>query len=166
MKCNSKGITLPPPDRKNECVITRGLYLNILVNILVTLLKTSPPSLQKGPLLRQLQEVITECYLAVQPGYFEQQVAAKDLAISQLRLLLWCLSRFDCVVVDDARLSTLSLLKLCLQDDQPLHLRTFCLEFINGSGPDASDDVIVERVLNLLCSETDSDFLIQVGVIL
>lgn len=141
-------------------MITRGLYLDILLS----LLKLTPLSLQdKATLGGHLQEVITECYSAIQSlSLTEQQLFTKDLTASQLSLLFWCSTNVDGLVVKDTPLNAAALLKVCLQDDRPIYVRTFCLEYVNKS--DICDDVIAEKVLTLICAETDPDFLIEVGI--
>lgn len=142
------------------CGITKYSYLKVFLNLLEV---SESSSLDKT----QLGEILTDCYQAVQACSFNQQLLDKDLAIIQLKLLLWCLSHDLCTyleVIEGSKLEPVGFLKMCLCDGQPLALRTFCLEFINTTAAPAtfSDDVITEHVFGSLCSESDPDYLIQV----
>ena len=147
--------------RQNLCGITKCSYLKILLN----LLEVS----ESSPLDRtQLDQILRDCYQAIQAYAFIQQLLDKDLAIQQLKLLLLCSSHdlcADLLVMEGEELEPVGLLKMCLCDSHhPLALRTFCLEFINTTAVPAtfSDDVIADYVFSSLCSENDPDYLIQV----
>ena len=145
------------------------MYLKVLLDLLEI---SDSKSRLDGTQLGQLGEILTDCYQAIQGCRFNQQLFDKDLNIVRLKLLLFCLScdRFaSLTVMDGTKVEPVGLLRMCLCDEHPLALRTFCLEFINTAAtllPTMymyyGDGVISELVVKSLCSESDPDYLIQV----
>lgn len=137
------------------------------LSVLLSLLKLSAASLQNESLLDQLKEILTDCYQAIQNCHF-QHPFDKDVAILQLKLLLWWtaplkkVGNLDLFTVEGAKVEPSRLLNLCIQDGCPLPLRTFCLEFVNTTCKDFNDDVINYLVVDSLHAESDPDYLIQV----
>ena len=145
--------------RQNLCGITRSSYLRVLLSLVEA---CESYLLLNESLLSQLREVVTDCNQAIQTCCFKQ-LFDKDLAILQLKLLLWCSSHHKLagLVFGGTNLEPTGLLRQCLDDGYPLTIRTFCLEFVNKTNT-FSVDVIANCVLNSLCSEVDPDYLIQV----
>lgn len=151
--------------RHNQCGITKAAYLRVLLS----LLQVSMFSHQDERLLKQIGELLIDCYQAIHvQSCSSKQLFDEKLSILQLNLLLKCslhINQLGNLDFDGAKLpDPTDLLKLCLKDTYPLSLRTFCLEFVNTALSDIRDDVITDVVLGSLCCETDPDYLIQVSL--